>query len=124
MQPAILSNGTMGIWLTRLSDDHGITKLALQNQSLDQFLDALFLKLLTRHPTAEEKTRYTQYLSPGYDMRAPNPQSQSGNRRSPPAPSAVPRNTSPGQTISTPKPPSCARNRNSPAVVVIHPPTA
>ncbi len=69
LQPAILSNGTMGIWLTRLSDDHGITSLALQNQSLDQFLDALFLKLLTRHPTAEEKTRYTQYLSAGYDTR-------------------------------------------------------
>jgi hypothetical protein len=25
LQPAILSNGTMGVWLTRLSDDHGIT---------------------------------------------------------------------------------------------------
>jgi uncharacterized protein DUF1553/uncharacterized protein DUF1549 len=69
LQPAILSNGTMGIWLTRLSDDHGITALALQDQPLDEFLDSLFLKLLTRHPTEEEKARYTSYLQPGYDMR-------------------------------------------------------
>src|SRR5262249_55905732 len=25
LQPAILANGTMGTWLTRLSDDHGVT---------------------------------------------------------------------------------------------------
>ena len=69
LQPAILSNGTLGVWLTRLSDDHGITALALQEQPLDQFIDQLFLKLLTRHPTAEERELYTQHLSPDYDTR-------------------------------------------------------
>ena len=28
LQPAILQNGPVGLWLTRLSDEHGITKLA------------------------------------------------------------------------------------------------
>ncbi len=28
LQPAILQNGPVGLWLTRLSDDHGVTNLA------------------------------------------------------------------------------------------------
>ena len=69
LQPAILSNGTLGVWLTRLSDDHGITQFALKEQSLDQFIDQLFLKLLTRHPSDEERKLYAQHLSTGYDSR-------------------------------------------------------
>jgi hypothetical protein len=73
LQPAILSNGTMSIWLTRLSDDHGITKLALQDQPLDQLVDTLFLRLLTRKPTADERARYTEHLRPGYETRVQHP---------------------------------------------------
>ncbi|MBE7495950.1 MAG: DUF1553 domain-containing protein [Verrucomicrobiaceae bacterium] len=69
LQPAILSNGTVGVWLTRLSDDHGVTQLALQEQTLDQFIDRLFLQLLTRHPTAQEKDLYTRHLTAGYESR-------------------------------------------------------
>lgn len=69
LQPAILSNGTMGMWLTRLSDDHGITALALESLPLDEFLDQLFLRMLTRKPSAEEKKLYTEYLRAGYDQR-------------------------------------------------------
>jgi hypothetical protein len=72
LQPAILSNGTLGIWLTRLSDDHGITALALEDQTLDQFIDQLFLKLLTRKPTLEERELYTLHLSEGYESRRVN----------------------------------------------------
>lgn len=73
LQPAILSNGTVGIWLTRLSDDHGVTQLALKKQSVDQFIDQLFLKLLTRHPSAEEKELYTKHLSAGFNSRLNQP---------------------------------------------------
>ncbi|MES2738448.1 MAG: DUF1553 domain-containing protein [Verrucomicrobiota bacterium] len=69
LQPAILGNGTVGIWLTRLSDDHGITALALQDLPLDQFVDKLYLRLLTRKPTAAEREQYIAYLSEGYDSR-------------------------------------------------------
>jgi len=72
IQPAILSNGTMGIWLTRLSDDHGITQLALKERPLDEFIDTLFLKLLTRKPTADEKKAYVAHLSAGYESRIKN----------------------------------------------------
>ncbi|MFT4547257.1 MAG: hypothetical protein ACI9MB_001203 [Verrucomicrobiales bacterium] len=69
LQAAILSNGTMGIWLTRLSDDHALTDFSLKDQSLDTFLDQLFLKLLTRKPTPEEKKLYRAHLTPGFQSR-------------------------------------------------------
>lgn len=73
LQPAILSNGTMGIWLTRLSDDHGVTQLALQTQPLDRLLDQLFLKLLTRRPSPTERAQYQAYLAPGFEARLREP---------------------------------------------------
>ncbi|MDG2122801.1 MAG: DUF1553 domain-containing protein, partial [Verrucomicrobiales bacterium] len=51
LQPAIAANGTMATWLTRLSDNHGITRLALQDQPVELLVDRLVLRLLTRHPT-------------------------------------------------------------------------
>jgi hypothetical protein len=69
LQPAILSNGTMSIWLTRLSDDHGITQLALRSQPVEQLVDMLYLRLLTRNPTADERARYVAHLAPGYGSR-------------------------------------------------------
>ncbi len=69
LQPAILHNGTVGVWLTRLSDDHGVTALALKEQSVDTLLDALFLQLLTRKPTAAERKKYADHLTAGYNTR-------------------------------------------------------
>ncbi len=69
LQPAILANGVMSIWLTRLSDRHGITQLALEDQSVEQLVDRVFLRLLTRKPSSEEKERYVRFLSDGYDTR-------------------------------------------------------
>ncbi|WP_417849189.1 DUF1553 domain-containing protein [Thalassoglobus sp.] len=69
LQPAIYANGVMSIWLTRLSDRHGITQLVMEEQSVEQLVDRLFLKLLTRKPSAEEKELYVNLLSEGYDTR-------------------------------------------------------
>ena len=69
LQPALLSNGTMTTWLTRLSDDHGLTRLALENQPLDAFVERLFLRMFTRAPAASEREIYTDLLRPGYDTR-------------------------------------------------------
>lgn len=73
IQPAILSNGVMASWLARLSDDHGVTQLALRDQSLDQLIDALFLRLLTRAPSAEERASAKALLEPGYAQRRVTP---------------------------------------------------
>ena len=69
LQPAILSNGTMGTWITRLSDDHGVTALAFKARAPADFIDALFLSVLTRHPTAAEKAKYEAYLADGFAGR-------------------------------------------------------
>jgi hypothetical protein len=69
LQPALLSNGTMMTWLTRLSDDHGLTKFALENQPLDQFVERLFLRLFTRKPTSDERKIYSDALRDGYANR-------------------------------------------------------
>jgi hypothetical protein len=83
LQPAILSNGTMGTWLTRLSDDHGVTKLALEERSLDDFLDSLFLRMLTRKPTATERKTYVAYLRDGYEKRVVAPRPPKKTKRTP-----------------------------------------
>lgn len=69
LQPAILANGTMGTWLTRLSDDHGVTALALEDQPLDRLIDRLFLRLLTREATPSERERFVSLLEDGYGNR-------------------------------------------------------
>lgn len=73
LQPAVLSNGTMATWTTRLSDDHGITQLALEDQSLDRFIQTLYYRLLTREPNAEEKAFATDLLGPGFEERRVQP---------------------------------------------------
>jgi hypothetical protein len=73
LQPALLSNGTMMTWLTRLSDDHGLTRLALEDQPLDALVDRLFLRMFTRPPTPAERKNYTDLLRPGYTSRITPP---------------------------------------------------
>jgi mono/diheme cytochrome c family protein len=69
LQPATLQNGPVGLWLTRLSDDHGATQLALSAKSVDGLLDELFLRVLTRKPNERERKAYRDYLRAGFDSR-------------------------------------------------------
>ena len=80
LQPAIFANGVMSTWLTRLSDRHGVTQLALEDQAVEQLVERLFLRLLTRRPSTEEKARYMSFLSEGYAARVIPP----ADRISPP----------------------------------------
>jgi hypothetical protein len=85
LQPAILSNGVMGTWVTRLSDDHGVTRLALEAKSADELLEGLFLRVLTRRPTAEERAKYIPYLTDGFAGRVrPSTPPPAGKRVRPP----------------------------------------
>lgn len=69
IQPGVLANGTLGIWLTRLTDDSGLTAMMRQEQTVDELVDRLFLTLLTRRPTPEEQKGFVALLSPGFDDR-------------------------------------------------------
>jgi len=85
LQPAILSNGTMGVWLTRLSEDHAVTSLALEAASPESLTEALFLRILTRRPTAAEKEKFAALLAPGFEGRRVNasPARPAGPRKPP-----------------------------------------
>ena len=69
LQSAILSNGVVGRRVTQLSEDSRFTELALQDQPVEGYVKDVYLAVLTREPTAEELTLFTEYLSPGYDTR-------------------------------------------------------
>jgi hypothetical protein len=69
LQPAILSNGIMGTWLTVLSDDHAVTQLACDASSPRALVETLFLRTLTRLPSPAERTRYEALLEPGFAQR-------------------------------------------------------
>lgn len=69
LQPAILANGVMNTWLTRLSEDHGLTKLAVEAKSAGRLVEDLSLQLLTRFPSDEEKRRLTEFLEEGFASR-------------------------------------------------------
>jgi len=69
IQPGVLANGTVGLWLTRLSDDSGLTEMALESSSVESLVDDLFLRLLTRLPTRIEKEQFVAELSVGYGDR-------------------------------------------------------
>ncbi|MEZ6131995.1 MAG: DUF1553 domain-containing protein [Planctomycetaceae bacterium] len=69
LQPGVLANGTLGIWLTRLTDDGGLTQTMLRQQSVDQLIDAMFLEILTREPTDTERQAFSELLTPGFETR-------------------------------------------------------
>lgn len=69
LQPAILANGTVGTWLTRLSERHALTSLAIEASSPTELIDRLFLRLLTREPSALERERYVALLEKGFAER-------------------------------------------------------
>ena len=69
-QPAILANGSLGRWVSTLSENSGITALALQPKLTEsELIEQVFLRLLTRHPTSEERATFTKYLSSGFKER-------------------------------------------------------
>ena len=72
IQPGVLANGTLGVWLTTLTDESKITNLAQTASSADEFVENLFLQILTRPPTDKEKDRFAGQLAPGFENRISN----------------------------------------------------
>lgn len=69
LQPMALAHGTAANRALDFSDDSALTELALRPQPLDQFIEGLFLRLLTRPPTTEERETLAALLAPGYSQR-------------------------------------------------------
>lgn len=69
-QPAILANGSLGRWVTTLSEDSSMTALAMEPElSQDELVEQVFLTLLTRKPSDSERVQYAELLSAGFADR-------------------------------------------------------
>ncbi len=69
LQPAILNNGTMTTWLTRLSEDHPMTHLALEKASPSSLVKHLYLQILNRYPSESELDHAVELIGPGFEER-------------------------------------------------------
>jgi hypothetical protein len=69
LQPAILSNGTLTTWVVRLSDDHPLTATAVAAATPEALVDELYMRLLTRKPTAAELELHAGHLRSGFQSR-------------------------------------------------------
>lgn len=69
LQPATLANGIMSQRLTRLTDNHPLTALAMETREVEELVEILFLKTLGRPPDERERETYIALLCDGYDDR-------------------------------------------------------
>lgn len=69
LQPATLANGIMSQRLTRLTDSHPLTDMAVEAKNVHELIEVLFLKTLGRLPEAAERDAYTNLLEDGFDSR-------------------------------------------------------
>jgi hypothetical protein len=69
LQPLTLANGIAGTRAVRLSDDHVLTQLSLEDQPLDQLVERLFLQILSRPPSDDERDMIVGMLADGYELR-------------------------------------------------------
>lgn len=69
LQPATIANSTIANRLTRLSDEHAFTALAMEEQPVAHLVERMFLRLLSRRPTSEETAKFSAILSPDFAKR-------------------------------------------------------
>jgi hypothetical protein len=69
LQPLALANGIAATSIGRLSEENSFTSLCLENRSLADLVDQVFLQLLSRSPSDDERGRFEELLRPGYDER-------------------------------------------------------
>lgn len=69
LQPAMLNNGVASTWLTRLSDDHDLTEVALRSEDVGELATELYLRFLSRPPTVAERKASEAMIGPGFAER-------------------------------------------------------
>ncbi|MEW6307301.1 MAG: DUF1553 domain-containing protein, partial [Verrucomicrobiota bacterium] len=70
LQPAVLANGDMGNGrIARLTDDCAVTEMCVKPQPLPELIKAVYLRVLSRPPSAEEAAMFAEHLKHGYEQR-------------------------------------------------------
>ncbi len=82
LQPAQLANGIVAARASRLSDDSAFTALCLEDRPLPTLIRSVYLRVLSRPPTAAETSRLVAYLGDTYRDRVV-PGAPSNPRRTP-----------------------------------------
>jgi hypothetical protein len=84
LQPAVMANSVLARRITRLSDDSAFTKISLETQPVETLVDRVYLRMLTRKPTAAERSLFVELLSKGYqNRRVKNPKPRMKPKRLP-----------------------------------------
>ncbi len=73
VQPGVVANGTLTGSITRLTDRSTATELAIASDSPEQFVEQLFLAVLTREPSPTEQTTFVSQLHAGFQNRVQEP---------------------------------------------------
>jgi hypothetical protein len=69
IQPLILAHGTVTHRVATLSDDSAFTELFINGGDLEKTVRAVFVRVLTRPPSAAELTMFSELLRDGFDER-------------------------------------------------------
>ena len=69
LQPGVLQNSDASVLLTRASMHSGLADTAVNASSPEQLVDSLFLRILSRFPTEQERTPLVHLLAPGFENR-------------------------------------------------------
>ena len=69
LQPMALAHGTAPSRIVDFSDRSALTAIALEDQPVEEFVEKLFQRLLTRSPLTEERELFVELLTPGYAER-------------------------------------------------------
>lgn len=68
-QPAAMNNSLLVQRIARLSDRNGLTRLAVAADSPEQLVNQLFIRILSREPTADERQWFVELIEPGFAAR-------------------------------------------------------
>jgi len=69
LQPLTLANGVVAQRFATLSDDSALTTLCLEDRDLDDLIEEIYLRVLTRPPFADETARFQALLAEDYETR-------------------------------------------------------
>jgi len=69
LQPGVLQNSDAAVLLTRVTEGSGLSELALQASSPEELLDRLFLQILNRYPSDNEKAALVPIVAEGFANR-------------------------------------------------------
>ncbi|WP_414664511.1 DUF1553 domain-containing protein [Horticoccus sp. 23ND18S-11] len=87
LQPGVLANSVVSVWVTRASHGSELADLAVNARSPEALVEALFLRYYSRPPTAQERATFGRALAQDFGTRLVAPAEVKTVRALPPLPS-------------------------------------